>query len=177
MTSFDRLLDGFETRWGFPHCASVVDGTHIPIVAQTTDHCDYFNTMWWQCPIMQAVVDHRMARICPRRTCPSEFQVMSTGWRWILFSTKKRDIDGVETAPVIIGDAAYPLLNWLLKAFHETTNSTAEEKHFNYRLSRARMVVENAFCRLNGSFRILMKRNDWHWYNIDDGGRMRYPAQ
>ena len=93
------------------------------------------------------------------------------------FPLKNKTLVVLKLPPVIIGDAAYPLLNWLLKPFWETMNSTAEEKLFNYRLSRARMVVENAFGRLNGSFRILMKRNDWHWYNIDDGGRMRYPAQ
>ena len=62
--------------------------------------------------------------------------------------------------PFLIGDAAYPFLTWLMKAFRETPQTTAEAKHFNYRLSRARMVVENAFGRLKGRFRLLRKSCD-----------------
>ncbi len=46
---------------------------------------------------------------------------------------------------VILGD---PLLPWLMKPFADTENMTRQQKHFNYRQSRARMVVENAFGRL-----------------------------
>ena len=166
---FDRMLDGFETRWGFPHCAGAVDGTHIPIIAPTTDHCDYFNRKGWHSLIMQAVVDDRYMFIDINIGWPGsvhDARVLANSRLYqraeggSCFPLKKRDINGVETTPVIIGDAAYPLLNWLLKPYRETTSSTDEEKHFNYRLSRARMVVENAFGRLKGRFRILMKRND-----------------
>ena len=52
---------------------------------------------------------------------------------------------------VIIGDPAYnDALLWLMKPFPENEHTTKEQKIYNYRQSRARMVVENAFGRLKG---------------------------
>ena len=59
---------------------------------------------------------------------------------------------------VIVGDAAYPLMPWLMKPFINNQRLDEEQKHFNYRQSRARMVVENAFGRLKGHWRVLLKR-------------------
>lgn len=53
---------------------------------------------------------------------------------------------------VIVGDAAFPLKPYLMKPF--ATMPTQKEKVFNYRLSRARIIVENAFGILVSRFRI-----------------------
>ena len=66
---------------------------------------------------------------------------------------------------VILEDPAYPLLPWLMKPYLENVNTTAEDCIFNYRQSRARMVVENAFGRLKGRWRYLLKRMDTHVCN------------
>ena len=64
---------------------------------------------------------------------------------------------------MILGDPAYPGLPWLMKPYPHTT---AHQRHFNYRQSRARMVVENAFGRLKGRWRCLMKRLDVKLDNV-----------
>ena len=72
-----------------------------------------------------------------------------------------RGIRGVEVPLFLVGDPAYPLLSWLMKAF-PTAGSTAEQRYFNYRQSRARMPVECAFGRLKGRWRFMLKRYDGH---------------
>jgi hypothetical protein len=54
---------------------------------------------------------------------------------------------------VIIGDDAFPLKNTLLKPYSKV-NLTLKQKIFNYRLSCARRVSENAFDILAQRFRL-----------------------
>ena len=54
----------------------------------------------------------------------------------------------------------YPLLPWLMKAFPDTGNSSRQQKIFNYRLSKARVVVEHSYGKLKGRWRCLLKRLD-----------------
>jgi len=55
---------------------------------------------------------------------------------------------------VIIGDDTFPLRNTLLKPYSKV-NLTLKQKIFNYRLSCARRVSENAFGILEQGFRVL----------------------
>ena len=65
-----------------------------------------------------------------------------------LFPESKREIGGVEVPVVVLGDPAYPLLPWMMKPYCDTGNLTRDQQRFNYRLSRARVVVEDAYGQL-----------------------------
>lgn len=69
------------------------------------------------------------------------------------------NIAGNDIAPYLVGDSAYPLAPWLIKPFPEGTNDP-DEKTLNKELSRARVVVEQAFGILKGRWRVLQKRLD-----------------
>ena len=53
-----------------------------------------------------------------------------------------------------------------MKPYDVTPHTTSTQKNFNYRQSRARMVVENAFGRLKGRWRCLLKRMDFALENV-----------
>ena len=169
------IVEGFETRWGFPQVAGAIDGSHIPIVRPCESASDYFNRKGYYSIIIQGVVDYRGKFIdayigWPGKLHDARVFYNSSFYRkansGILFPNWSRCLYETDVPLIILGDPAYPLLPWLMKPYSETTNITPEEKHYNYWQSRARMVVENAFGRLKGRWRCLLKRLDYNLCNV-----------
>ena len=65
--------------------------------------------------------------------------------------------DHVPLPFTIIADDAFALKEWLLKPYPHRM-MTREERIFNYRLSRGRRIVENAFGILSNRWRVLSKK-------------------
>ena len=57
-----------------------------------------------------------------------------------------------------IGDSAFPQYEWLLKTYNVDTRDE-QQKYFNKRLFRARVITENAYGMLKGRWRFLYKKN------------------
>lgn len=69
------------------------------------------------------------------------------------FQRHCRNINGVNVPVFIIGDSAFQLSEYLMKPFPFSISSPEKEKLYNYRLSKVRRVVENAFGHLKARFR------------------------
>ena len=189
-TRLREVVDGFEACWVFPQVAGAIDGTHIPIISPQDNPSDYYNRKGFHSIIMQAVVDFRGLFLDTYIGWPgkvhdarvfSNSAVYQKGREGTLLPAWKRRINRVEVCHLImhralvllfqiplliLGDPAYPLLPWLMKPYTVTSNITSTQKQFNYRQSRARMAVENAFGRLKGRWRCLLKRMDFALENV-----------
>lgn len=162
-----QVLVDFEELCGLPQCAGAIDGCLIPMRCPPGPwnfryHCyKGFDAM-----LLLAVVDARgyftyIRSGFPGCTgdasawgdCPLKGK-LETG---TFFPPEcARSIGGVVVAPFLVGDAAFPFRHYMMKCYNGNHEENTPEGCFNYALIRTRRVVENAFGRLKGRFRVLM---------------------
>ncbi|CAG2195659.1 unnamed protein product [Mytilus edulis] len=150
----DDVVSGFANLLGFTQTVGAIDGTHIPIIAPSENSSDFYNRKGYYSIIMQAVIDHSYKFIdilvgWPRNIHnarvfrhSSLFEIGNQR----LFLEKVLNLDNTHVPIHLIGDAAFPLLPWLMTPFKGKLTELQDK--YNYKLSSARMVVENSFGRL-----------------------------
>ena len=151
-----KIVEGFKDGLGFPQCAGVVDGTHIPIVSPEECPADYYNRKGFHSIVVQGMVDNVgrfmevyigwSGRVHDARVFVNS-SLYKRGHDGTLFPDWKETICGEDIPLLVLGDPAYPLLSWLMKAFPDNGSLSCQQKTFNYSLSRARVVVEHACIR------------------------------
>ena len=127
------VIANYKEKWGFPMCAGAIDGTHIPISTPQQNHASYINRKSYHSIVMQVLVDSSYlfrdivvgwpGSVHDARVF-SNSQLYALGCSGRLFPPDvKEEILGQEIHPVILGDPAYPMLNWLLKGYPENVNT------------------------------------------------------
>ena len=124
-----NVIQGYNEEWGFPMCGGAIDGTHIPILAPNESHTDCVNRKGYHSIIMQTVGDHNHLYRDAVMGWPgsvhddgvlSDSKILEKGNNNTFFPQNlEEEISGQKMNPVIIGDAAYPLLPWLIKLYPE----------------------------------------------------------
>lgn len=149
-----------------PHTIGSLDGKHVRIQCPPNGGSVFYNYKGFHSIVLLAVCDANYRIIF--------FDVGAEGkasdggiWRWC---SMKRDIDdpcnplnipsdkpvpGIEgNLPYfLLGDDAFGLTKYLMKPYPQS-GLTKKEHIYNYRLSRARRMIENTFGILTSRFRI-----------------------
>ncbi len=168
------IVQGFRDKWGFPQVAGAIDDSHIPIKAPPNTPADYFNRKGQYSDILQAVVDNKMkfwdinigqpGRVHDARVFALS-SLFDRGQSGRLLPQWTEIFEGVNVPLMILGDAAYPLLPWLMKPFREGRGVTAEQINFNHHLSQARMTVERAsgVSKIDGDASLSNMKHTFLW--------------
>ncbi|XP_008180084.1 uncharacterized protein LOC103308465 [Acyrthosiphon pisum] len=126
-----KIANDFNEIWNFPNCVGAIDGKHISIICPPGAGSEYYNYKGYHSIVLQAVVDAH-----------AKFVVI--------------DIDDYGRCSGIFKESlfAYPLLPNLMRPFPRR-QLTNEKRIYNYRLSRARRIVECAFGIMVKRFNVL----------------------
>ncbi|KAL2085756.1 hypothetical protein ACEWY4_019076 [Coilia grayii] len=166
MDDWLTIAEGFRHRWNFPNCVGSVDGKHVVLQAPANSGSQFFNYKGTFSIVLLAVVD---AQYLFRVVDVGGYGRTSDGgilWNSV-FGEGLRDgtldlpqdavIPGSEPRGrmpfVFVGDEAFPLRRDLMRPY-PGPHGPGEKRAFNYRLSRARLVVECAFGILSSQWRM-----------------------
>nr|CAI5843168.1 unnamed protein product [Callosobruchus analis] len=141
--------------WQFENCLGAMDGKHILIKKPSNSGSYYFNYKGTFSVVLFAIVNANYEFLYVHTGTNGR---VSDGGIWnntgIYPTTLLNTSD--QFPYVFIGDEAFPLMENLMKPYQQKGISH-EEKIFNYRLCRARRVVENVFGILASRFRIFLQ--------------------
>ena len=159
-----HIAEEFEELWQFPHCLGSLDGKHIMIQAPKNSGSLFFNYKKHFSVVLLAVVDANYKFVIVDIGAygrQSDGSVFANSLFGRMLKAQQLPIPppeplGGSASPdlpyVFVGDEAFPLLQNLMRPY-PGGNLTREKIIFNYRLSRARRTVENAFGILASRFR------------------------
>ncbi|XP_054645638.1 uncharacterized protein si:ch211-121a2.4 isoform X1 [Dunckerocampus dactyliophorus] len=159
----------FEQKFNIPQILGCIDGTHVPVLPPSDGYKDFLNRNGWPSYVLQAVVDDMYRFWNINCKMPGRAHDANVLRQSALFAQahqlpkEPREINRIPVNLFLLGDPAYPLMDWLMKDYIRSPNITPEQESFNVYLSSARTTVEIAFGRLKSRWRVLLKRSDFHY--------------
>nr|XP_024659559.1 uncharacterized protein LOC112435346 [Maylandia zebra] len=131
-SEWKAIARDFANKWQFPHCLGAIDGKHIFIQPPPKSGSMYFNYKSRFSIILMAVVDANYKFVYA--SAGTQGRVSDAGVFAHSDLKEARDTDLMKPYPF--------------------RNLNTDQRIYNYRLSRARRVVENAFGILVNRFRV-----------------------
>lgn len=157
----------FEDKWNFPHCIGALDGKHIVMQAPNNSGSYYYNYKNTHSIVLMALADASYRFTYIDVGCNGRISDGGVFNNCSLHSALTNDelnlpqpipLPGREKPVpyVIVADDAFAMKPYLMKPY-PYKDQPGPNRVFNYRLSRARRIVENVFGIIANRFRILRK--------------------
>lgn len=172
--------DEFYQKWNFPNCVLAIDGKHVRIQCPSNSGSLFFNYKEYFSIVLLAMVDANYKFIAIDvgsfgREGDSGIFLKSSMGQQILNCTFGFPEDcalpgtDIKVPHVILGDQAFRLHKHILRPFSQkSAKGDSKKTIFNYRLSRARRVTENAFGLLSKVFRVFFQPININTTTCDD---------
>lgn len=164
ISDWKKIARRFEERWQFPNCLGSVDGKHCRIIPPNGSGSFYYNYKGFHSIILMACANADYEFIWCEAGVNGRISdggaIKQTKFYKKLINndlnipSREKCKNSFEPLPyVFVGDEAFSLRPDFLKPFSRSSLTT-ERKIFNYRLSRARRLIENIFGIMSNRFRI-----------------------
>ena len=166
-SEWKAVANEFERKWNFHNCIGAIDGKHIVMQAPARSGSFFFNYKKSHSIVLMAVcnANYEFTLIDIGDTGRNnDGGVFGNSDMGVALESKLLHIPepeelsniGVNFPYVLIGDEAFPLKNYLMKPYPREVLAI-KERIFNYRLSRARRIIENSFGILAARCRIFRR--------------------
>lgn len=157
---WEAIREGFDSKWNFPNAVGCIDGKHFAITCPADSGSEFYNYKGFYSLLMLAVADANYRFIlvdigAQGRLSDGSFFRESAIRESFENKTLGLPSDHNGWPVCIVGDAAFPLRPYLMRPYPGRQLSDVK-KVFNYRLSRARRCVENAFGILVSRWRCFL---------------------
>ncbi|KAK5648000.1 hypothetical protein RI129_002892 [Pyrocoelia pectoralis] len=156
----------FYEYWNFPNCIGAMDGKHILFRPLRKDGSFYHNYKGTDSIVLLAIVDAKYKFLMVdigRNGRISDGGIFQRSPIAYAINNNTLEFPPPKCLPgrnkdiphVLVADDAFPLKERIMKPykFHGLSN---EQRIYNYRICRARRIVENVFGILTNRFRILL---------------------
>lgn len=152
-----KIMEDYYTLWNFPNCCGAMDGKLVNIRCPGNSGSHYFDYKKNFSIHLFALVDANYNFIFIDVGTNGRANDASVFQKSILNEALMSNLLNFPEEGVIVADDSFPLRTDILKPFNSSGEFSVKQKIFNYRLSRARRVVENTFGILVSKFRIFEK--------------------
>ena len=160
------LASDFSSKWNFHHCVGAIDGKHIEIKKPAKSGSIYYNYKGYFSFILLAIVDAEYKFLWCNTGAEgsasdagvfngSRLRTALEEERIVFPAPEPLPGDDRDMPYFLVGDDAFGLRKWMMKPY-SAKHLSHSERIFNYRMSRARRVVENAFGILANRWRCLL---------------------
>lgn len=148
-----------------PAVIGCIDGSYVKIQCPANKVAStYCNRHHYLSLTLQAVCDHKRRFLDAFTGTSSK---MHDSHVFSLSPLSKNIASVCQGRYHILGDAAYPLREYLLTPYRDYGAMNKQQKGFNFKFSGTRVLIENAFSTLKKRFRQLMylELHTIHWLN------------